>query len=1140
MGVISSASGPVYSAGDEAGYDCVLGHSLVSPGPMTCGDTGQWSAPAPQCVPQLCPGPGAVPGGTLVIGTWTLEPLPEKTMELLREDINKKSVLMTVTRDINVLYPVGSELILTCYPGYMLTGSGRVLCVSEDTWTTQLGTCKEVTCPALGNLDNGKLMIEGFKFRQSVYYECDLGYSMSGSYSRTCLQTGLWSGQEPTCLPVMCPVPDDISHGQLVIFTSVEYGAVIIYTCDPGHVLLGGSERVCGPQGRWSGQLPVCANTSDTCLMPQLANSGYVTFDGNLEVGSEPWYECHYRFWTEVRGHRDGDGGCPPVRTIQRGSVIGDSWIVGAVLQFECEQGSKLEPSGGTLLTCGHNGQWSGHVPVCVPVQCPQLSDVEHGRVWGSARRHGDSVSYTCDQGYTLLGTRVRVCGRAEDTGEWSDAAPRCALITCPSLPSLPHGHTEDTGTGLRIPGEKLRFKCDLGWTLTGANNITCSNEGTWEGDMPSCEPTVCHHNTETNSELLFDRQPNYPVGTELPWNCEDDFIMSGSSITKCLPTGHWDSPPPQCVRPECTKVIPVDNGIVFGMKASSGNGTNINFSCDNGYYKIQHAGVQCALNGTWVGPVPVCARYECPPLSPPDGGDLVMKPDTDGAYFAEFSCHFQFVVRGKTRINCRTSNLWDSNPPVCVLTFCPPVPRIPGMVTRGQKTRLGDSALFDCQPGFERIGDKFVKCLPSGNWESPFAVCKPKVCRVERKLRHGVLSIVPSEFKKRIWSSGSNAIDNSELTVGDKLNTSCDPGYEVFGSSLVTCLTSASLESPLPRCRKRYCSQLPNIENGFIEDKASYRGASVIYGCRTGYKLVGSRERRCRRNKSWSGSAPVCEIVTCDAPHDMAHGEVEVTRGALEYRAEIRYSCHLGYEIVGADTRVCGGQGEWEGPEPECVQARCPVPRIPLYGAQEIQSLVVGGAVLYRCTHGYRLTGSPVLTCLGDKTWSHSVPVCERVRCQQPATISHGLALVSSLDFQASLEYRCEEGFTLIGHRSLSCLYTGKWSAPPPSCVANRCPDVIVDHGHVTQEGLVPGDVASVSCDLGYVLRGPARLVCQPSLDWSPGPPPACIPVNCGDPPQVENAMSHADGFSFMDRANYSCLPGYEKRVCFKTLMNE
>ena len=265
--------------------------------------------------------------------------------------------------------------------------------MSEDTWTSQLGACEEVTCPGLGNLDNGKLMIEGFKFRQSVYYECDLGYSLGGSYSRTCLDSGLWSGQEPSCVPVMCPEPDDIPRGQLASVTSVEYGAVITYTCHPGHVLLGGSERVCGPQGTWSGQLPVCANTSDTCLMPQLANSGYVTFDGGLEVGSEAWYECHHQ--SEIRGHHH-DGGCPPVRTIQRGSVIGESWLVGASLQFECEQGSRLE--GAPVLTCGYDGQWSEPMPVCVPVQCPQLEDVEHGRVWGSARRHGDSVSYTCDQ----------------------------------------------------------------------------------------------------------------------------------------------------------------------------------------------------------------------------------------------------------------------------------------------------------------------------------------------------------------------------------------------------------------------------------------------------------------------------------------------------------------------------------------------------------------------------------------------------------------------------------------------------------------------------------------------------------------------------------------------------------------------
>ena len=120
MGVLFSVSGPVYSAGDEASYDCVPGHSLVTSGPMMCGDTGQWSADPPQCVPQLCPGPGAVSGGSLVIGSWTLEPLPERTVEILREEINKKSVSMSVTRGRNVLYPVGSELILTCDPGFRL------------------------------------------------------------------------------------------------------------------------------------------------------------------------------------------------------------------------------------------------------------------------------------------------------------------------------------------------------------------------------------------------------------------------------------------------------------------------------------------------------------------------------------------------------------------------------------------------------------------------------------------------------------------------------------------------------------------------------------------------------------------------------------------------------------------------------------------------------------------------------------------------------------------------------------------------------------------------------------------------------------------------------------------------------------
>ena len=76
--------------------------------------------------------------------------------------------------------------------------------LDEDEWTGEFAKCDEVVCPPLEHVDNGKLMIEGFKFQQSVYYECDNGYLISGSYSRTCLDNGAWSGSDPKCLPVIC------------------------------------------------------------------------------------------------------------------------------------------------------------------------------------------------------------------------------------------------------------------------------------------------------------------------------------------------------------------------------------------------------------------------------------------------------------------------------------------------------------------------------------------------------------------------------------------------------------------------------------------------------------------------------------------------------------------------------------------------------------------------------------------------------------------------------------------------------------------------------------------------------------------------------------------------------------------------
>jgi len=357
-----------------------------------------------------------------------------------------------------------------------------------------------------------------------------------------------------------------------------------------------------------------------------------------------------------------------------------------------------------------------------------------------------------------------------------------------------------------------------------------------------------------------------------------------------------------------------------------------------------------------------------------------------------------------------------------------------------------------------------------------------------------------------------------------------CDPGYEVYGNELNECLPTAVLDSPMPKCRESYCKSLTNIEHGFLTNKATYKGASVTYECKPGYKLHGQTTRKCRRNKTWSNSVPRCKILHCPEPHNMAHGEVEFDRNNLVYGTYIKYSCHLGYEMVGRNTRTCKEDGQWQGAEPECIQIRCSVPKIPLHGEQEIQELTVGGTLSYNCNHGYKISGHRILTCLGNKTWSSPVPRCDRIFCKQPKKIGHGKLIMTSLEYQANLEFQCDPGYNLAGRHTLSCLHNGLWSGPQPSCVANFCPRIIIDHAHVNMEGRIPGDILTVTCNPGYNLRGAIRLVCQMSLEWTPSPP-TCEQVNCGNPPNVENAISQANGFTFLDSANYSCLPGYEMR---------
>lgn len=164
-------------------------------------------------------------------------------------------------------------------------------------------------CDVLDFPENGLVDQQGNEVGSTAIYSCIPGFLLTGDNIRTCLISGEWSGDPPTCdrkslthnpvlchfeyhakvvefdialffsflpslphsLPLSFSLPSfSISHtavdcGDLpqiafgrVTFTTTTFRSQASYTCQEGYVLMGNFIRTCQNDGTWSGEDPTC------------------------------------------------------------------------------------------------------------------------------------------------------------------------------------------------------------------------------------------------------------------------------------------------------------------------------------------------------------------------------------------------------------------------------------------------------------------------------------------------------------------------------------------------------------------------------------------------------------------------------------------------------------------------------------------------------------------------------------------------------------------------------------------------------------------------------------------------------------------------------------------------------------------
>lgn len=187
------------------------------------------------------------------------------------------------------------------------------------------------------------------------------------------------------------------------------------------------------------------------------------------------------------------------------------------------------------------------------------------------------------------------------------------------------------------------------------------------------------------------------------------------------------------------------------------------------------------------------------------------------------------------------------------------------------------------------------------------------------------------------------------------------------------------------------------------------------------------------------------------------------------------------------------------------------------------------GDIAYYFCLDGYSLADNSQLLCNAEGKWvppeGREMPHCIADFCEKPSTVSYSiLESISKARFAAGsiVSFKCMEGFVLNTSARIECLRGGQWNPSPLSiqCIPVRCGEPPqISNGYASGANYSFGAVVAYSCNKGFYIKGEKKRTCEATGNWS-GSLPTCHPVSCGEPPQLVNGFLKV-------QSEFSHLPG-------------
>jgi len=678
------------------------------------------------------------------------------------------------------------EVQYTCDTGYTLSGKSdgglnfNVKCTESKAFET-IQVCKPIECGANKAIDNAKPIQATLVFPQTMKYECEGGYTVTGDasgakqFSAHCQATGAIVYPN-TCEPVRCGTPNDVLFA-IYDNAVLKFSEKAVYTCLEGYTITGETsgatvfESKCQSNGKFS-KTKTCMAVS--CGVPALVAKA-------LMPASAVRFPAQFQVFCETGFTVDGQ-------------PTGESSFV---------------------VKCNKDGQYTG-VASCKRVTCGTPADTDAAVVPIKTELFfTNDATWECKKGFSTNGkpsgpaSFVKRC-QADGTVGKSSPADCVDIDYCHGNPCGPNGVCADSGVGSVDPG--YGCTCNDGYVLTDGRH------------GPVCSQDSCHGDPCGSGGVCVDLHKQEPPGPEGKYSC---ICSDGYDLV-----GTYDAQDYTCVRDTCgaapitanlmmssdgTPLIDVEG---FGGEAPALDAftsmpilrafDEITYTCAEGFSTDGGTGpesedftLSCTANGMFSRAL--AANGECQPVK----CDSFMLPVISNAavtsavnsFFkfgdqVQFQCAIGYTKDGELtgaktfEVACLKTGRFENDHPSCSPISCGVAP----VKDNSQRSSIlpigfGEQVSYICNDGYLAGGIPgettfAARCNGTGSitFESQNPTCQPISCGAPPSVQGAALfwlgdmqnGILPSELKY-----GDAALRSRCEAAGTYLDGSPDNGVE-------------------------------------------------------------------------------------------------------------------------------------------------------------------------------------------------------------------------------------------------------------------------------------------------------------------------------------------------------------------------